>query len=69
MLLYGLARNGVLDVAKKLGQKKTVFALWPVNRYARHGPFFMADGHYWLERVVLVWTMEGWRAYADENGG
>lgn len=60
----------------KLGDRKTVFAWLPIERLVRVRSvsssihdirFYKTLGIYWLRKVTLVWTMAGWRAYADDN--
>ena len=51
------------------GQRKTVFAFFPIARWV-HVPNkeIYRDGSYWWRRVTLMRTIwNGWTAYASDN--
>lgn len=52
----------------KLGTKKTVFAWLPEQAYRiGHNRYIHAVSKIWLKKVVLMWTLQGWIAYEDEQ--
>ncbi|HEY6022268.1 MAG TPA: hypothetical protein VIY48_21140 [Candidatus Paceibacterota bacterium] len=52
----------------EIGKTKTVFAWMPIPRMIRDRNFFAQAGWCWMRRVVVMWTFNGWIAYADTNG-
>lgn len=58
----------MLYMTKQLGQKKIRFAWLPIDRMVPvGGRYFVAHGRYWMRYVTVMWTLSGWRAFADDN--
>lgn len=55
-----------------LGDRKTVFAWYPIRRTVRawtveYGDHYKKEGWYWFRRVTVMRTFNGMTAYASEN--